>query len=150
MNQRATVCILKNVRLKVSMTKTVDFFCDFRNLIVCAPSKTLCLENYDENSIKIVGDLTSNNISTGKKRMKKNKKTIEKLIQMKKENENHIRNLNNIHVNGSDVPEPTETFEKLFSTFDIPIQLQKNLLSYGFPEPTAIQMQSLPALLNVN
>ncbi len=105
-------------------------------------------ENCEENSIKIIGDLTSNDVK-GKKIMKKDKKPLEKILKIKKENENHIRNLNNIHVNGNDVPEPTETFEKLFSTFDIPVTLQNNLLSYRFPEPTPIQMQAFPALLNV-
>jgi superfamily II DNA/RNA helicase len=30
---------------------------------------------------------------------------------------------------------------------DIPEQLKKNLISYKFPEPTPIQMQSIPVML---
>jgi ATP-dependent RNA helicase DDX52/ROK1 len=89
-------------------------------------------------------------VSASRKKLKKEKKTTEKIIKIKKETENHIRNLNNIHVNGDDIPEATETFEKLFSTFSIPSILQSNLLAYNFQEPTPIQMQAIPALLNVN
>lgn len=67
---------------------------------------------------------------------------------------NHLRNLNNININGDDVPDPLENFQhlrtqKTWTNLAIPDTLINNLLSYGFNEPTPVQMQSVPAMLNV-
>ena len=62
-----------------------------------------------------------------------------------------MRNKYHINVNGNDVVEPIETFDQLFEKYkDIPQQLKTNLLSYGFAEPTPIQMQSIPIMLSVS
>ena len=70
--------------------------------------------------------------------------------QIKQEQINHLRNVHHIHVNGDDVPEPVESFEKLLSEYkDIPETLYNNLRQYDFSEPTPIQMQAIPVMLHV-
>jgi hypothetical protein len=61
-------------------------------------------------------------------------------------------------VNGDDVPYPIENFDELLDVekfkksykIDYPKQLIENLKPYKFEELTAIQMQAIPVMLNVN
>ena len=67
---------------------------------------------------------------------------------------NHLRNLNHININGNDIPDPIEDFNELkthneWADEKIPEILVKNLLGFNFPEPTPVQMQSIPVMLNV-
>ncbi|XP_030566874.1 probable ATP-dependent RNA helicase DDX52 [Drosophila novamexicana] len=60
-----------------------------------------------------------------------------------------LRKEHSITVLGKDVPAPINSFDELStSDFKLLPRLQENLLSYGFAQPTPIQMQALPVLLN--
>jgi len=54
-------------------------------------------------------------------------------------------------MNGDDIQDPFESFDQLFEKYKelIPEIIKNNLISYNFPEPTPIQMQSIPIMLNV-
>ena len=62
----------------------------------------------------------------------------------------HIRRKNNIHVYGSDAPEPVETFEQLREDYNVHQQIVTNLFNAGFRRPTPIQMQAVPVMLQVS
>lgn len=84
-----------------------------------------------------------------KKQKKKKQAKAKNVDQINKERVNHIRNLNHINTNGNDVPDLLEDFTHLSTQYaDIPECLVKNLLAYKFTEPTPVQMQSMPVMLN--
>ncbi|XP_070135425.1 probable ATP-dependent RNA helicase DDX52 isoform X2 [Drosophila bipectinata] len=58
-----------------------------------------------------------------------------------------VRKLNNISVLGKNVPAPLTSFEDLTKDYKLLPRLQQNVLSRGFAQPTPIQMQALPVLL---
>ncbi|XP_060651296.1 DEAD box protein 52 homolog [Drosophila nasuta] len=83
------------------------------------------------------------------KRKKGNKKQLspEQLEQQQREEQvQAIRKENGITVLGKDVPAPISTFDELQQYKLLP-RLKENLLSFGFEQPTPIQMQALPVLL---
>lgn len=59
---------------------------------------------------------------------------------------NHYRNVNNITVVGRHVPEPC----KSFNDFNVDEDIIENLKTCGFEEPTPIQKQAVPLMLEVN
>ena len=62
---------------------------------------------------------------------------------------NHFRNTHRIHVYGTDVPDPMETFEQLQARYDISARIMSNLRSLNFLKPTAIEMQAIPIMMDV-
>ncbi|XP_062132489.1 DEAD box protein 52 homolog [Drosophila sulfurigaster albostrigata] len=83
------------------------------------------------------------------KRKKANKKQLspEQLEQRQREEQvQAIRKEHGITVLGKDVPAPISTFDELQQYKLLP-RLKENLLSFGFEQPTPIQMQALPVLL---
>lgn len=58
-----------------------------------------------------------------------------------------MRNLNNIHVSGKSVPKPITKFEQLTELNCVPKLLTSNLKKAGYTEPTPIQMQTIPIML---
>jgi len=78
-----------------------------------------------------------------KKKTKKKKKTLAK--ELYTERLNQYRNSFNIHVTGSDVPEPLDEWKALQDRFQVSCKLLDNLVTY--PRPTPIQMQAIPLLL---
>ena len=66
--------------------------------------------------------------------------------------------MHHINVNGDDVPYPIETLSELIdpaefkklSKIEYPKQVIENLKPYKFEELTAIQMQAIPVMLNVD
>lgn len=88
-----------------------------------------------------------------KKSKKKSPKKAKNLKQINEERINHLRNLNRININGNDVPDLIENFnqfktQKNWTDETIPDKIIENLLAYGFSEPTPVQMQSIPVMLN--
>ncbi len=61
---------------------------------------------------------------------------------------NHLRNLHQINVFGEDIPDPFEQFNRITTSYKIPKQLMKNLDAFKFQEPTGVQMQAIPVMLN--
>lgn len=80
---------------------------------------------------------------------KKKKKLSEAYIKSKRaEGINKLRKNLNINVKGChDQVKPVETFEELFASFSLHPKLVENIKSYNFSEPTPVQMQVLPILL---
>lgn len=89
----------------------------------------------------------------------KKAKKPKNIFQVNQEKINHLRNLHHINVNGNDVPNPIETLDQLYNENDFKKifdelqehskELVENLSSYKFDELTPIQMQVIPAMLNV-
>ena len=94
----------------------------------------------DENeSITVLG-----NIKTLQKKKKK-KKTKVRIREAYAEKLSQFRNSHNIHVTGSDVPEPFNEWSMLHEKHGV----SENLLSsLSYPNPTPIQMQTIPVMLN--
>ena len=102
------------------------------------------------DSFNLLGSV-SIEAKTNKKDKKKDKKSaIQTLEQIKIEQVNHMRNVHQINVFGEDIPDPFEQFEHLISSYkNIPQQLVDNLAQFKFKEPTGVQMQAIPIMLNV-
>ena len=81
------------------------------------------------------------------KKKKSKKKTAEILGDLKQEKVNHFRRQNRIHVYGSDVPDPVETFKQLQVDYSLHHQVVANLEAVGFSTPTPIQMQAIPVMM---
>lgn len=62
---------------------------------------------------------------------------------------NRYRNEHQISIKGKDCPEPIECFDDL-TKFDVPDDLLSNMKSCGYETPTPIQMQAMPAMLQVS
>ena len=62
---------------------------------------------------------------------------------------NAFRNSHRIYVSGPDIPDAVESFKQLFSSYTLPSYMARNVTSVGYLEPTPIQMQALPLLLQV-
>jgi len=94
----------------------------------------------DENeSITVLGNIKS------LQKKKKKKKTKVRIREAYAEKLSQFRNSHNIHVTGSDVPEPFNEWSILNDKHGV----SENLLScISFPNPTPIQMQTIPVMLN--
>lgn len=67
---------------------------------------------------------------------------------LKKLNIDELRQQNEITYIGEDVPDPLATFEEMYSTYDLPSFIMKNLKKAQFTLPTAVQMQAIPLLMD--
>lgn len=83
-------------------------------------------------------------IENSKGKKKKKNKTKEQLAEQQKEQIAHLRKINRINVNGFDVPDPIDSFDKM----NINETLLNNIKSNGFTEPTPIQMQTIPLMMD--
>ena len=91
-----------------------------------------------ENEITVLG-----NIKTTQKKKKK-KKTKTKVKEAYTERLNQFRNVHNIHVTGTDVPEPISEWSMLRDKWGVSEQV---VSCVTFPRPSPIQMQTLPVML---
>jgi ATP-dependent RNA helicase DDX52/ROK1 len=82
-----------------------------------------------------------------KHKQHKKKKTAERLAQIHQEEVNHFRNQHHIHVYGTDIPDPIETFEHLETDHGVNPKILSNLRLMGFETPTVIEMQAIPVML---
>lgn len=60
-----------------------------------------------------------------------------------------MRNVNRISVTGSHVPKLILEFDELRTSYQVPINLLKNMKDSGYMLPTPIQMQAMPIMLEV-
>ena len=60
-----------------------------------------------------------------------------------------LRNAHRIHVVGSDVPDAMESFQDLAGDHQLPPYLLRNIEAAGYVQPTPIQMQAIPLMLQV-
>ncbi|CAJ1894545.1 unnamed protein product [Sphenostylis stenocarpa] len=77
---------------------------------------------------------------------KKKKKKKEQNRQL--ERDAIFRKQHNIHVSGYNVPSPLQSFDELKLRYNCPSYLLRNLKELGFREPTPIQRQAIPVLLD--
>ncbi|RZB39793.1 ATP-dependent RNA helicase DDX52, partial [Asbolus verrucosus] len=100
----------------------------------------------DDNPITLLSTLKTNTESRGKKRKHSNEHNDERKQKLLKEEEiNHYRNLNRITVVGRHVPEPLKTFDE----FPVGQSIIDNLKNCGYEEPTPVQKQAIPIMLQV-
>ena len=92
----------------------------------------------DENDITVIGKIKT----TQKK--KKKRKTKTKIREAYEERLNQFRNSRNIHVSGTDIPEPFNAWSQLTEKLGVSERLVSSL---PFPSPTPVQMQAIPVLL---
>jgi len=101
-------------------------------------SKECSDDENTESDITVLGKIKT----TLKK--KKKKKTKTKIKEAYTEKLNQFRNAHNIHVTGTDVPEPFSDWGLLSTKYG----LSDNLVScIPYPSPTPIQMQTIPVLM---
>ena len=84
--------------------------------------------------------------SRGAKR-KKGERTVQKKAQIEREQLSHVRNQHHIHVHGTDIPNPVTSFQQLQEEYKVHPQLMKNVAAMGFNDPTPIQMQAMPVMM---
>ncbi|XP_050312873.1 probable ATP-dependent RNA helicase DDX52 isoform X2 [Anthonomus grandis grandis] len=97
-----------------------------------------------DDSIMLMSGMNHGEKPEGKKRKLLSEEQLEsKKLLLEKEEVNHYRNLNNISVVGRRVPNPARSFEDLNVDKDI----VSNLIKCGYDEPTPIQKQAVPIML---
>ncbi|KAH8239056.1 hypothetical protein KR032_000300 [Drosophila birchii] len=103
-------------------------------------------QNGDTSEFRLLAD--DSNQSKPKKRKEAKKPSVEELERQRAtEQVNETRKQNNISVLGKNVPAPITSFEALLKDHKLLPRLQQNLLGRDFAQPTPIQMQALPVLL---
>ena len=55
-----------------------------------------------------------------------------------------------MHVKGTDIPQPADSFSVLAEKYGVNKTIIENLQKYGYETPTPIQMQAVPAMLDVS
>lgn len=118
---------------------------------VSKPAKVpkLSEECTETTQFRLLADAVGTSANEPKRKKAKKALSSEQLEQQQRlEQTNILRKQHSITVLGKDVPAPITSFDDLNSAdFNLLPRLKENLLSYGFPEPTPIQMQALPVLL---
>ncbi|CAK1551370.1 unnamed protein product [Leptosia nina] len=103
-------------------------------------------EILDDDELKIV-----NGFSVGKKEKKKDKKSklSPEELQMKLtvEEQNRFRNEHGIRAVGRHIPSALKNFDDLISRYKISSEMVETIKKCGYTEPTPIQRQALPCLL---
>jgi len=84
---------------------------------------------------------------TTKKKKKKKKKTKQQREQLRNEEINFLRNKYHIHTSGTDIPPPLTSFQELVDSYNVSEKIMKNVLDEGYTEPTGIQRQAVPLML---
>nr|XP_050857631.1 probable ATP-dependent RNA helicase DDX52 isoform X2 [Vespula vulgaris] len=82
-----------------------------------------------------------------KTKTNKNSMTEAKKIKLEREQINQFRNQHHISVTGSHVPKSIATFDELLTEYQVSKKLLNNMKECGYEQPTPIQMQAIPVLL---
>ncbi|XP_018567286.1 probable ATP-dependent RNA helicase DDX52 [Anoplophora glabripennis] len=106
----------------------------------CKKSNTLSRK--EQNPITLLSGLNPTE-KKGKKRKNDAHHSEQKTKILKIEEINHYRNINNINVVGRHVPEPAKSFDE----FKVDEDIIENLKKCGYEEPTPIQKQAVPLML---
>ncbi|XP_027212649.2 probable ATP-dependent RNA helicase DDX52 [Penaeus vannamei] len=106
------------------------------------------VEEDEEGQVSMLSDIQiGGSEATGKKEKKKKVISKEKQLRIHQQEVNHQRNKLGISVWGTDVPDPVETFDDMIVKHKLSEVLVSNLLNQGYSEPTAIQKQAWPLML---
>lgn len=73
---------------------------------------------------------------------------IKKEVFRQLERDNILRKSYGIHVSGSNVPSPLQSFDELKTRYKCKSYLLRNFAELGYKEPTPIQRQAIPILLS--
>ncbi|ESP01618.1 hypothetical protein LOTGIDRAFT_172563 [Lottia gigantea] len=68
-------------------------------------------------------------------------------LQLKKYNKKSLRKLYKIHTHGTDIPQPFDDFDYLANSYKLHRLLVENIKKVGYSQPTPIQMQAIPVML---
>ncbi|KAK2170523.1 hypothetical protein LSH36_2g03000 [Paralvinella palmiformis] len=113
-----------------------------------------CDDVYLLGNMKLKNSLKDGEVN--KNLQKRNKKKKQKLDKSEKELQaehrqeqiNQFRNKHRIHVYGTDVPDPLQTFDELYKLYNLNRLLSNNVNVLRFEMPTPIQMQAIPVMLH--
>ena len=118
-------------------------------------------DEQNEEALTLLGSMKSREHSdietpseTRKKKVKKHKKrkkmktAAELEAELQQEKVNHYRNKNRIHIYGTDVPDPVQTFDQLQQLYKLQSTIVTNIRSFGIEVPTSIQMQAMTVMLH--
>lgn len=98
----------------------------------------------EENSeLQLLGSISAKK-KLKKKKSVKSKQDLKKLYQ---EKINHFRKLHHIHIKGTDIPDPIDTWDKLKVNYGVPEDVLA-VLKLSYEKPTPVQMQTLPLMLD--
>ncbi|XP_015171504.1 PREDICTED: probable ATP-dependent RNA helicase DDX52 [Polistes dominula] len=88
-------------------------------------------------------------VDGSKIKAKRNKSSMTevKKLNLEREQINQFRNQHHISVTGSRVPKAIGTFDELLTEYHVSQKLLDNMKQCGYDEPTPIQMQAIPVLL---
>ncbi|BFZ07090.1 hypothetical protein BsWGS_10129 [Bradybaena similaris] len=86
-------------------------------------------------------------VTEKKKKKKKKKNSASHEATVNEEQMRHLKNKYHIHANGTDVPDPLRSFEELNTQYSVADVILHNIHSQGYKEPTGIQRQAIPVLL---
>ncbi|XP_066581427.1 probable ATP-dependent RNA helicase DDX52 [Prorops nasuta] len=104
-------------------------------------------KNENTDVLTLVDNITIPKDGSKVKLKKQKCMTEEKKLKLEQEKINQYRNENRISVTGSHVPKPLKTFEELLTEFNLPKHLVNNIINCGYKEPTPIQKQAIPVML---
>lgn len=99
----------------------------------------------DQTKSSSSADVTQDQDVSGSKSRKK-KKAVNNEVQ-RFEEVCKLRKSHGIKVKGSDVPYPVTCFDDLSRRYKVPSWLLNNVRSMGYTEPTPVQMQAIPAMM---
>ena len=85
-------------------------------------------------------------IKVREKKAKGQRKAKSNLKQLHQEKVNQFRNLHRIHVKGSDIPEPIESWDRFHDCYGV-TQDVLQILKDCYPTPTPVQMQAVSLML---
>ncbi|XP_014669170.1 PREDICTED: probable ATP-dependent RNA helicase DDX52 [Priapulus caudatus] len=87
--------------------------------------------------------------SSRSSRVKKSgRRVADRVTQIHREEVNALRNRHKIHVQGTDLPEPVESFSQLQTEYQLLPQLVENIVAVGYVDPTPIQMQAVTVMMH--
>lgn len=115
----------------------------------------LKMRSDNDKPFTLLGDMSSDQngrVILSKKEKKQQKKKLspeEKLKAQEEERINILRKKLRLSVSGGGVPTPIESFDDLQTVYGVSSNLINNLRKSGYTEPTPIQAQTWPIMLQV-
>ncbi|XP_002135148.1 probable ATP-dependent RNA helicase DDX52 [Drosophila pseudoobscura] len=106
-------------------------------------------EESENTEFRLLGDAAGALAAAPKRKKAKDQKKLsveQKELQKITEQANASRKQHSITALGKNIPAPVLSFDDLIRDYKLLPRLQQNVLSYGFSQPTPIQMQALPVL----
>ncbi|GFS26815.1 ATP-dependent RNA helicase DDX52, partial [Elysia marginata] len=83
-----------------------------------------------------------------KKRKKKKKNSSGQDASKRIEEISQLKNKYHIHAHGTDIPDPLGSFDELLARYKVQPELLRNIENQGYEEPTGIQRQAIPVMMN--